>query len=518
MTRRCGVLLHPTSLPGPHGSGDLGEHARHFVDWLVSARQSLWQVLPLGGVGDGNSPYMSDSAFAGNPALIDLQDLQHRGWLEAADLQPATPFESRRVAYDVVTPWRLQRLELASQRCFAALRTDPQLAAQFADFRRREQQWLEDYALFKALCEQYPGEAWHAWPRPLAAREPRALSDARQALAARIAHWCFVQWCFDRQWQQLRGYAHSRGIRIVGDVPIFVSAHSVDVWVAPQLFQLDAAGGLEAVAGVPPDYFSPTGQRWGNPLYRWEEHQRRGYDWWIERLRRTLAMVDEVRIDHFRGFAAYWRVPAEAIDATRGEWVAAPGEALFAALRAALGPLPVIAEDLGIITPEVTALRRSLGFPGMTILQFAWDGDSANPYLPHNHARDSVVYTGTHDNDTSHGWWRGLDARARRQFRDYFELQPMPAPGQADGGADLDEDTAARALMRAACASVADTAVLPMQDILGPRVGRRMNTPGMASGCWEWRFDWTDVGPEPAAQLAEWCRRYGRGSVADATR
>jgi 4-alpha-glucanotransferase len=509
-SRRSGVLLHPTSLPGPHGSGDLGEQARHFIDWLVSARQSLWQVLPLGGVGAGNSPYMGDSAFAGNPALIDLQELQRCGWLEAAELQTGAAFEIRRVVFETVTPWRLQRLELASRRFAAAVRDDAALAESFETFRCQQASWLEDYALFKALAEQYPGQSWNEWPRALATREPQALEAARRALADRIMHWCFVQWCFERQWQALRRYAHSRGIRIMGDVPIFVSPHSADVWAAPQLFQLDARGGLEAVAGVPPDYFSPTGQRWGNPLYRWEEHRRRGFDWWIARLRRVLELVDELRIDHFRGFAAYWRVPVDAVDATRGEWVDCPGEALFGALRAALGPLPVIAEDLGTITPDVLALRRSLGFPGMTVLQFAWDGDAMNPYLPHNHARDTVVYTGTHDNDTTHGWWRSLDESAQRRVGDYLGFDPGLGSDRHDDA--FGGEPGARALVRAALASVADTAILPMQDILGPGAGGRMNTPGLATGCWEWRFDWADVGPVHAGALADWCRRYGRGS------
>ena len=516
--RRCGVLLHPTSLPGAHGSGDLGEHARYFVDWLVSARQSLWQVLPLCGVGEGNSPYMGDSAFAGNPALIDLHALQQRGWLLPVELQPPPTFDTGRVVFDAVMPWRLQRLELAAQRFAAALHDDAALAAQFAAFRAAHADWLEDYALFKALCEQHPHMPWSAWPRPLAARDPQALAAARRALATRIQHWCFVQWCFDEQWQQLRRYAQGRGIRLVGDVPIFVSPHSVDVWAAPQLFELADDGSPAAVAGVPPDYFSPTGQRWGNPLYRWEEHRRRGFDWWIARLRRTLHLVDELRIDHFRGFAACWRVPADAPDAMRGEWVPGPGESLFAALRAALGPLPVIAEDLGTITPDVTALRRRCGFPGMTVLQFAWDGDAANPYLPHNHDRDTVVYTGTHDNDTTHGWWSTLDGAARRQVGDYFGLGAAAAGAAgSDGGGALDAAAlpGAQALMRAACASVADTAVLPMQDILGPPAGRRMNTPGVATGCWEWRFDWASVGPQHAALLADWCRQYGREPAAD---
>lgn len=491
--RQSGVLLHPTSLPGPHGSGDLGEHARYFVDWLVSARQTLWQFLPVGGVGDGNSPYMGDSAFAGNPALIDLQELQAQGWLEPAEVAPEADFDRQRVDFAKVTPWRLQRLEWAAKRFFGNRRADEETSRRFEAFKRKHEYWLNDYALFKSLSELHLGLNWNDWPADLARRVPAALDQARQTLAARIEHWCFVQWCFDRQWQQLRAYAGERGVRLIGDLPIFISLHSADVWANPELFELDAALRPTAVAGVPPDYFSPTGQRWGNPLYRWESHAEQGYAWWIARMRRSLELADQIRIDHFRGFAACWRIPVTAPDATTGQWSPGPGAALFAACRAALGTLPVIAEDLGIITPDVEALRRQLGFPGMRVLQFAWDGDPSNEYLPHRHERDTVVYTGTHDNDTTPGWWRSLDETTRHRVTAYF--------GTEDG---------VTALMRAALASVANTAILPMQDILGAGSAERMNTPGAATGCWEWRFDWASVGPQHAGQLAQWSELYGR--------
>lgn len=499
--RRSGVLLHPTSLPGPYGSGDLGVHAGYFVDWLKSAGQSIWQMLPLGGVGEGHSPYMSDSAFAGNPALIDLEDLVQQGWLDAVDLQADPAFETRHVLFDVVIPWRLQRMERASQRFAEHSKENSVLAEEFAAFRKRHDHWLADYALFKAISERHAGMAWNEWPRALARREPAALAAARRELRARIDHWCFVQWCFDRQWQRLRKQANDQGISLFGDVPIFVALHSADVWSRPELFQLDEQGRPDAVAGVPPDYFSPTGQRWGNPLYAWASHAAQGYDWWIARMRRVLELVDEVRIDHFRGFAAYWRIPADATDATTGKWIPGPGSEFFATLSRALGRLPVVAEDLGIITPDVTALRRRCGLPGMTVLQFAWDGDPANAYLPHHHERDTVVYTGTHDNDTTHGWWQSLDDATRQRVCHYF------------GGATRDGP---QWLMRAALASVADTAVLPMQDILGPPHGVRMNTPGAASGCWQWRFDWSDVGPQHAGELATWCRLYDRRAESSA--
>lgn len=492
--RRCGVLLHPTSLPGRHGSGDLGEHARHFVDWLVAAEQSVWQLLPLGGIGGGNSPYMGDSAFAGNPLLIDLHDLQQCGWLDAADLEPDPRFVGTRVVYDAVIPWRMQRLERASQRFFSAAHASRRLSEDFEAFRRQHEHWLADYALFKALAERYPDRQWNAWPRSLAAREPTALREARRTLCARIDHWCFLQWCFTRQWQSLRNHARAKTVSLIGDMPIFVGLHSADVWANPQLFQLDATGCPEAVAGVPPDYFSRTGQRWGNPLYRWEAHEREGYAWWIARLRHALTQVDEIRIDHFRGFAAYWRVPHEAPDAIRGQWIRGPGEALFKALERALGPLPLIAEDLGLMTPDVEVLRRALGLPGMKVLQFAWDGGASNPHLPHNHESATVVFTGTHDNDTTRSWWLGLDDTSRQRVRRYL--------GTPGGDHEI--------ILRAAVASVADTAILPMQDILGLAEGARMNTPGLATGCWEWRFDWSQTTPANMSSLREWCRLYGR--------
>jgi len=492
--RRSGVLLHPTSLPGPFGNGDLGEHAHGFIHWLADAGQSVWQFLPLGSIGAGNSPYMSDSAFAGNPLLIDLQDLRRHGWLDESDLEADPRFAPARVVYEAVVPWRMQRLERAAQRFFAAQQHPRPLADEFIDFRERNAHWLEDYALFKALAARHPTDEWTAWPQALARREPAALREARRVLRAAVDQVCFLQWCFARQWRALRDHARHQGIRLMGDVPIFVGLHSADVWANPHLFELDTHGRPEAVAGVPPDYFSRTGQRWGNPLYRWEVHARDGYAWWTQRLRHVLASVDEVRIDHFRGFAAYWRVPHDSPDATRGAWVPGPGEALFRALEQALGPLPVIAEDLGTLTPDVPELLRRLGFPGMKVLQFAWDGDPSNAHLPHNHDTAAVVYTGTHDNDTTPGWWAGLDDATRDCIRRYF--------GNPGGDHEM--------LLNAAGASVAATAILPMQDVLGIAAGGRMNTPGLAAGCWEWRFDWSQVSGELRWQLADWARRYRR--------
>jgi len=497
LPRASGVLLHPTSLPGPHGSGDLGREAQHFVDWLAVAGQQLWQVLPLTGIGPGHSPYMSDSAFAGNPLLVDLGDLQRQGWLDEADLVPSPAFEARRVNFEAVVPWRLQRLARAAER-FGAQGT----AAQRADlerFRAEQADWLADYALFMALGESVPGHAgpdWTAWPAPLARREPAALAAARQRLASRVAFWEFCQWRFFRQWAVLKAYANGKGVRIVGDTPIFVAHASADVWAHPELFELDAEGRATVVAGVPPDYFSATGQRWGNPLYRWSTHAKDGYAWWVQRVRRTFELVDIVRVDHFRGFAGYWEIPAAEPTAMHGQWRPGPGAALFEAITQALGPLPIIAEDLGIITDDVHALRRRFQFPGMCILQFAFNGDAANRYLPHHHEPDSVVYTGTHDNDTTAGWWTTATDSERHFARGYLNTDGHDMPW---------------AFIRAAMASVADTCVHPMQDVLGLPGECRMNHPGQASGWWEWRLQWEQVAPWHAQRLAELGRLYGRG-------
>jgi 4-alpha-glucanotransferase len=338
---------------------------------------------------------MSPSAFAGHPLLVDLADLHQRGWLTAAEIEMGTPSTTDRVDYAAVTPWRMQRLALAADR-FASS-ADPAVRSQYRRFCDEQAGWLEDYALYTALAAAQPGHSWSAWPDGLAAREPRALARARSRLAVQVDACRFVQWCFFRQWQALREHAHARGIRMFGDTPIFVAYDSADVWAHPGLFELDDSGQPVAVAGVPPDYFSATGQRWGNPLYRWEAHAVTGFDWWRRRVRHALDNFDLLRIDHFRGFAAFWRIPVHEETAIHGEWVPGPGEALFHSLTSSLGPLPIVAEDLGTITSDVEHLRRSFAFPGMRVLQFAWGGDIGDPNLPHNHSRDAVVYTGTHD-------------------------------------------------------------------------------------------------------------------------
>ncbi len=491
--RASGVLLHPTSLPGPHGSGDFGRDAHHFVDWLAAAGQTMWQILPLGGIGPGNSPYMSTSAFAGNVLLVDLTELHQQGWLAGDDVAPVPGLDAARVDFAVVVPYRMSRLAKAAAAFERA--ASPAQRAAYGAFCTAQQSWLDDYALFMALCEAQAWRDWCDWPAALAAREPAALAEAAAANAERIAFWRFCQWSFFRQWAALRAHANAQGVQVVGDAPIFIAHQSAEVWANQHLFELGNDGRPTVVAGVPPDFFSATGQRWGNPLYRWSEHAKDGFAWWVERVRRTFELVDIVRIDHFRGFAGYWEIPASEPTAEKGRWVPGPGEALFKAIARALGPLPIIAEDLGIVTPDVEVLRKKFAFPGMRILQFAFGGDATDRFLPHHHEPDTVVYTGTHDNDTVAGWWAGANDHERHFARGYLATDGHDMPW---------------AMIRAACASVADTAVHPMQDILGLPGACRMNFPGKGEGWWEWRFQWPQVHAWHAQRLAEFCRLYDR--------
>jgi 4-alpha-glucanotransferase len=493
--RTSGVLLHLTSLPGPNGSGDLGPASRHFVDWLVSAGQCWWQMLPLTPVGPGNSPYQSASVMAGNPLLVDLDDLVQAGWL---GWMPDLGFERRRVDFARVVPHRMQRLRQAWQG-FGQHAVEADRAA-FAAFRASQATWLDDYALFMALDARW-GTPWTQWPATLAGRDPAAMDAARDELADELGFWSFVQWRFKLQWQRLKLYAHARGIRLVGDAPIFVAHHSADVWAHAAEFQLDAAGEPEVVAGVPPDYFSETGQRWGTPVYRWDVMAANGYAWWKQRMHLLLSEVDVIRLDHFRGFESYWAIAASEPTAIKGRWVSGPGVALFDALKAELGALPLIAEDLGIITPAVNALRLACGLPGMRILQFAFGDTPANPYLPHNYDPLTVAYTGTHDNNTSLGWWAAAPAHERDRASRYLGFAPS--------------DTALTtqvpwAMMHAVSQSSARMVIFPFQDVLALDGAHRMNTPGLPEGCWEWRFDWDQVGDEPSLRLSGLTHAHGR--------
>jgi 4-alpha-glucanotransferase len=488
--RAAGVVLHPTSLPGPHGAGDLGPNAYYFIDWLHTAGQTLWQTLPLGPVGPGDSPYMGSSAFAGNPLLVAFEPLVQRGWLDAKRLQAT--WDDERIHYPTLITWRLQKLREAfagfEQCATAHERTE------LAEWAQTQHRWLDDYTLFMALDQVHGPALWPEWPQGLARRDAAAMAEARERHAKEITFWRFVQWQFELQWQAIKTYAHGKGIRLVGDLPIFVAHHSADCWARPDLYDLNAAGHPVSVAGVPPDYFSDTGQRWGNPLYNWEAMARDGYRWWVARVQRQLHLADVIRIDHFRGFVDYWEIPAKEATAVNGRWLAGPGEALFTALADALGELPIIAEDLGIITHEVHVLRERTGFPGMRVLQFAFGGDAGNAFLPHNYEPNTVVYTGTHDNDTVPGWWAGCNAHERAFASLYL---------------DTDGHDVHWAMVRAANFSVARLALCQFQDLLGLGSAHRMNTPG-TMGCWSWRFKWDWVVPEVAKQLANITAASGR--------
>ena len=493
--RTSGVLLHITSLPGAHGSGDLGADAYHFVDWLVTAGQRLWQILPLSPVGPGNSPYHSPSVFAGNPLLVDLDDLVRCGWLSAHEPEK---FEISRCDFERVAPHRMARLREAWQG-FLLQANKPEWA-DFERFRTQQAHWLEGYALFMALDVRH-GKTWPQWPTALAKGDPLALADIAKEMVDELGFFSFIQWRFMVQWQRLRTYAHDRGVKIVGDAPIFVAHHSADVWANPDLFLLNAQGESTVVAGVPPDYFSSTGQRWGNPLYKWDAMAEDGFAWWKSRLAHLLTLVDVVRLDHFRGFESYWEIPASEPTAVAGCWRQGPGKALFEVLSAALDPqgmnaLPIIAEDLGLITQEVTQLRQACGFPGMRIMHFAFGDTASNPYLPHNFDAQTVAYTGTHDNDTSLGWWQTASATERHAARSYLGPQAYIEIHWA--------------MMQSLSQSIANTVIFPMQDVLGLDGAHRMNTPGLAQGCWQWRFDWSQVQAEPARRLADLTRAHGR--------
>jgi len=491
--RSSGILLHPTSLPGRFGIGDLGPSAFRFVDWLSEAGQSVWQILPLGPTTFGDSPYQTLSAFAGNPLLVSLEHLVEDGWLTRADLVQIPDLPSDRVDYGWVIHFKHGLLARAAAR-FRSHGTTAQ-REDFTTWCAAQSDWLEDYALFAALKDRYAGKAWTAWPSPLALREPGAISGARTEAAAAIADHKFQQWVFFRQWGRLREYTAAKGIRLFGDLPIFVAHDSCDVWVRRDLFQLGADGAPTVVAGVPPDYFSETGQLWGNPLYDWKRCRAEDYAWWIGRLRAALACVDIVRLDHFRGFAAYWEVPASAKTAVNGRWVAGPGAEFFTAVADQLGRLPIVAEDLGVITPEVEALRDRFDLPGMKVLQFAWS-DPTNLFLPHAHRHNCVVYSGTHDNDPTLGWWHHDTDSGTRHFVQEYLADPIAEANWT--------------FIRLGMMSGAHTFIATMQDVLGLGREARMNLPGAGSGNWDWRMPasaFTDPARERLARLTWLYRR-----------
>jgi 4-alpha-glucanotransferase len=502
--RASGILLHPTSLPGPFGIGDLGDEAFAFIDFLAASGQSLWQVLPLGPTGYGDSPYQCFSAFAGNALLISPAKLLEDGLLANDDLADVPRSQPSRVDFGPVIDYKKTLLAKAFdnfQRSTAgALRTE------FLHFCQTSDWWLEDYGLFRALKEAHGGAAWTSWEEHFAVRNPAALASARQTLHDRVEAEKFFQFLFFKQWSALKSHCRERGVRIIGDAPIFVAGDSADVWSQPEMFKLDSRRQPIVVAGVPPDYFSKTGQLWGNPIYDWRAMQSTGFRWWIDRLRATFQTVDILRIDHFRGFAACWEVPGQDKTAERGQWVEVPGRQLFTTLRNAFGEMPIIAEDLGVITPDVEALRDDFGLPGMRVLQFAFRGDSKTIDLPHNYVRNCVVYTGTHDNDTTVGWFNSkAGAGSTRSAQDIERERRYCLEYLGSDGSEIHWD-----MIRAAWASVADTAVVPLQDVLGLGSRARMNLPASERGNWQWRFRAGSLTKRISDRLRELTELYGR--------
>ncbi len=491
--RESGVLLHPTSLPGPHGIGDFGEQAFRFVDWLSRAGQRLWQIMPLGPTGYGDSPYSSPSAFAGNPLLISLAWLHEDGLLKDDDFADCPEFPVDHVYFGAVTRFKNRLLRHAFDRfqseVNASLKSDCQ---RFCD---AESWWLDDYALFMTLKHANEMRGWQDWDAAIRKRQPEAIERTASTHAEEIRFHKFVQFLFQRQWLELRAFANARGVRIVGDIPIFVAEDSADVWANQPRFKIDAEGRASVVAGVPPDPFSATGQIWGNPLYDWRAMRADDFLWWRRRLERTFQLVDIVRIDHFRAFAAAWVVPSGAVTAGLGHWELTPGGEVFASIRRALGDVPIIVEDLGVITPDVVALREILGFPGMNVLQFAFDDDPENVYLPHNYRRNSVVYTATHDNQTTIGWFASRPEHERQAIQGYLGCD----------GSDIAWD-----LIRIALSSTANTAIISMQDILRLGNEARMNTAGQALGILSWRYREEALSSGLASGLRDLTWMYGR--------
>ena len=503
--RSAGVLLHPTSLPGRYGIGEIGPAAHRWLERLAAMRQRHWQVLPLGPTGFGDSPYQTLSTFAGNPLVVSFDALADDGLVDARQLDSLPPLPADQVAFAEVIPWRLAILHEAAaafpRRAAAAHREG------FDRFVEESRAWLEDYALFVSLKGRFGGRAWTDWPADVARREPSVLAAARRELSEAVDHARIGQYLFHAQWRRVRERAAALGISIIGDLPIFVAHDSADVWCRPDLFAVSGDGRPTVVAGVPPDYFCQTGQRWGNPLYRWDVHEAEGFAWWIARLRHAFALVDVLRIDHFRGFAAYWEIPAAAATAEHGRWVPGPGRRLFDAAATALGPQSIIAEDLGVITPDVETLRDELGFPGMRILQFAFGDDGPETERPEAYPPNSVVYTGTHDNDTTVGWYHSEPGRdstrsaaeidaERHRVRTYLSCD----------GRDIHWDMIALAMR-----SPANTAVVPLQDVLGLGSEARMNVPGRPWGNWRWRFRAEQFEDEAAERLAGLTRAGNRG-------
>lgn len=503
-SRRSGVLLHPTSLPGPYGIGDFGAQAYRFIDFLEQAGIKLWQVLPLSPTGYGDSPFQCLSANAGNPLLINLEELVERDVLSEVDVQDPSVFPVHDVDYESVIQYKVPKLNKAAQRF---LQEDVERREEYGQFCRTNATWLDDFALFMICKNAHDGAPWTKWDPAIAGRKPDAIREwtARYAREIEVAKYC--QFEFFQQWQALRAYAHERDIRIIGDIPIYVAHDSADVWANREFFLLDPDGHPTKVAGVPPDYFSATGQLWGNPIYDWTPIRNSGYRWWLDRFRSAFRLYDIVRIDHFRGFEAHWEVPASETTAMNGRWVKGPGSELFSVLQQEFGDLPIIAENLGVITPEVEEIRRKFGFPGMAILQFAFGNDPQGPnFRPHNYVLNLVAYTGTHDNDTVVGWWNSKGTNdSIRTPEDVLKEHAFAKAylGQA-------EEPINWTMIRTLLASVANTAIVPLQDILGLGSDARMNLPGTSSGNWRWRFSGDALSTTLASRLRELNKLYDR--------
>jgi 4-alpha-glucanotransferase len=505
--RMSGILLHPTSLPGPFGIGDLGPEAYRFVKFLKKANQQLWQILPLGPTGYGNSPYMCFSAFGGNSLLISPEILLDEELLQKEDLAGIPEFPDEHVDYAAVLAWKIPLLEKAFHNFQS--RVAIRYPDDFYGFCEQNAFWLEDYALFAALKDAHAGQVWPSWERAIALRESEALLQWRNRLSERVQFRKFIQYTFFKQWAGLKRFCHANDILVIGDIPIYVAHDSAEVWANQPLFHLDEHGRPLVIAGVPPDYFSATGQRWGNPIYRWEKMAERGYQWWTDRFRLNFSLVDIVRLDHFRGFEAYWEIPASARTAVDGRWVKGPGADLFHAVQRALGPLSVIAEDLGIITPEVDALREELKFPGMRILQMAFGHDAkASEYRPHHHITNCAAYTATHDHNTTAGWFTAEPGTQTTQSAEEIAVERRNALAYTgtDGKA-IHWD-----FIRLAMGSVASLAIFPLQDALGLGSASRMNRPGTLAGNWEWRVQPEALTPEIATRLAHLSTVYERNA------
>ncbi|MEH2375293.1 4-alpha-glucanotransferase [Nostoc sp.] len=497
--RSSGILLHPTSFPSRFGVGDLGLEAYRFIDFLKESHQQYWQVLPLGPTGYGNSPYMCYSAMAGNPLLISPEKLLEDGLLSEEDFANLPGFPVEKVDFEQVVPIKIGLLKKACENF--RVNATPIQHKEFEGFCDSKAYWLDNYALFMALKDANDNGNWYTWEPEIVKRDPQALDQVQDRLKEEIFYYKFIQFEFFRQWSELKSYANMRGIDIIGDIPIYVAHDSADVWAHPDIFCLDKETGAAAqMAGVPPDYFSATGQLWGNPVYNWEELQKQDFKWWVQRFEAMLDYVDIIRIDHFRGFEAYWSVAQGEETAMNGKWVQAPGDAFFEVIRQKLGKLPVLAEDLGVITPEVEALRDKYEFPGMKILQFAFGSDPANPFLPFNYPRNAVVYTGTHDNDTTVGWFNSANDNEKQNLLLYLgSISPE--------GIHWD-------LIRLALSSIANQAIIPLQDILGLGNEARMNFPSVAEGNWEWRYQTAGLTEELGDRLKVLTRLNGRAPQA----